>query len=76
MGLASGIFAVPLGILTAWILVHVVNRRSFGWTMDFHLDITLILQGIALAVGAALAAGILPTWRVVRQTPATNLRNE
>ncbi len=76
MGIASGLFAVPLGILTAWILVHVVNRRSFGWTMDFHVDPVLILQGIALAVGAALAAGILPTLRVVRQTPSASLRNE
>jgi|GEM_PF-81132 len=76
MGIASGLFAVPLGLLTAWILVHVVNRRSFGWTMDFVIDPTLVVQGIALAIGAALAAGILPTLRILRQTVATNLRNE
>lgn len=76
MGFASGLFAIPLGVLTAWILVEVVNRRAFGWTMDFHVTPTVLLQGLALAVVAALIAGIIPTVKAVRQPPALGLRNE
>ncbi len=35
LGLAAGLVAVPLGTGLAALLVHVINRRSFGWTMDF-----------------------------------------
>ena len=35
LGLTAGLAALPLGAALAWMLVHVINRRSFGWTMDF-----------------------------------------
>src|SRR6185369_5082945 len=37
MGLLAGVLAVPGGLLLAWVLVFVVNRRSFGWTMPLEL---------------------------------------
>ncbi|MFQ3663525.1 MAG: FtsX-like permease family protein, partial [Chloroflexaceae bacterium] len=38
MGLTAGLLAVPLGLALALVLVHVINRRSFGWTLDLSLD--------------------------------------
>ncbi|NIP59790.1 MAG: FtsX-like permease family protein, partial [Gemmatimonadetes bacterium] len=34
LGLVSGLLALPAGALLAAVMVHVVNRRSFGWTLD------------------------------------------
>jgi len=59
-GLISGILAIPLGTALSWILIHVINQRSFGWTYDMVLTPGVFFQAIALASAAALAAGIFP----------------
>ena len=60
LGLAAGLAAVPLGAALAWLLVHVINRRSFGWSMDFIVEPGAVLAGVLMAIAAALLAGIYP----------------
>ena len=60
MGLLAGVLAVPGGLLLAWVLVFVVNRRSFGWTMPLELSPLILLQGVALSVLAAVLGRALP----------------
>jgi putative ABC transport system permease protein len=76
IGLLSGMLAVPSGLLLAAVLVFVINRRSFGWTMGLDPSPTILLQGVALAVLAALLAGLYPAWRMARAEPAEALRDE
>jgi putative ABC transport system permease protein len=76
MGVIAGIIALPVGIVTAWLLVAVINRRAFGWSMDFHLDVTALLACIGVSLLAALAAGLLPALHIIRTPPATALRYE
>ncbi|HEY8452406.1 MAG TPA: FtsX-like permease family protein [Natronosporangium sp.] len=76
LGAAAGLAAVPLGGVLAALLVHVINRRSFGWTMDFVVVPGPIVAGVALAVGAALLAGLYPAARIARGELARALREE
>ncbi|HEX9818718.1 MAG TPA: FtsX-like permease family protein [Methylomirabilota bacterium] len=76
IGLLSGVLAVPSGLLLAAVLVFVINRRSFGWTMSLDPSPSILLQGVALAVLAALLAGLYPAWRMARAEPAETLRDE
>ena len=76
IGLLSGIAAIPLGLVMAWVLIHVINRRSFGWQMDLTLDATALVTAIAIATGAALAAGIFPAYKAGSSSPATAMREE
>jgi len=62
LGLTAGLAATPLGIALAWLLVHVINLRSFGWTMDFVVPAGPMLAGLAMAIGAAVLAGLYPAW--------------
>ncbi len=62
LGLTAGLAALPLGTALAWLLVHVINRRSFGWTMDFVVAPGPLLAGLVMAVAAALLAGLYPSW--------------
>jgi ABC-type lipoprotein release transport system permease subunit len=59
-GLLSGIMAIPLGIALSWILIHVINQRTFGWTYDMILSPGILVQALVLSSAAALAAGIFP----------------
>jgi putative ABC transport system permease protein len=76
LGAAAGLAAAPIGIALAILLVHVINRRSFGWTMDFVLAPGALATGLALAVVAALLAGIYPALRTVRAGLGGALREE
>ena len=63
------------GVLAA-VLVFVINKRSFGWTLLFRLDGGLLGQALLVAVAAALFAGLYPAWRMSRTPPALALREE
>ncbi|BCR03478.1 ABC transporter permease [Desulfuromonas versatilis] len=76
IGLVAGVLALPLGVIQALVLILVINRRSFGWTMQTHLDPAVLLQAVALALAAALLAGLYPAWRMARTAPALALREE
>lgn len=76
MGLAAGLLAAPLGLALAVVLTYVINKRSFGWTLEFTLDPTLFVQALAVAIVAALLAGIWPALQMSRTSPAVALRDE
>ncbi len=76
LGGVSGLVAVPVGMLLGWLLSEVIDRRAFGWTLEFSLRSGDLLQGPALAVAAALAAGLYPAWKMARTPPAEALRCE
>ena len=76
LGLAAGTLAMPLGLILAWTLIHVVNRRSFGWTIDMQIDPGVLLQSLALATLAALVAGAYPAWKMARMGVGAAVRTE
>ncbi len=75
-GLAAGLFAIPLGLVMAYVLIEVINPRAFGWTMDLSVDSALLAQALLLALSAAVLAGLYPAWRMARTRPAMALREE
>lgn len=76
MGLVAGVLAIPMGIVLAVCLIYVINLRSFGWTLQFALLPEFLVQAVALALLAALLAGLYPAWRMARSSPALALRGE
>jgi putative ABC transport system permease protein len=76
LGLLSGLAAIPLGIVMAWVLIVVINRRAFGWQIDMTVAPGIVAASVALAVAAALLAGLYPAWRAARNSPALAMREE
>lgn len=76
MGLLAGLLALPVGLMLASVLVFVINRRSFGWTLELEIIPGLLVQAVLLAVLAALLAGMYPAFRMSRTSPALALREE
>jgi putative ABC transport system permease protein len=76
MGVAAGLLAMPTGYVLAWILIYVINVRSFGWTLQMQLAPANFLQAFAVAVVAALLAGIYPALRLGNMVVATAIRQE
>jgi putative ABC transport system permease protein len=76
MGLVAGVLALPTGFTLALILIYIINRRSFGWTLQLQAKPEVFLQALALAVVAALLAGVYPALRMSRMGTADALRGE
>ncbi len=76
MGGTAGLIAMPVGYVLAWILIYVINVRSFGWTLQMQLDPAYFLQAFAVAIVAALLAGIYPALRLGQMVIATAVRSE
>ena len=57
-------------------LIHVINLRSFGWSMDQIFPPEVIPETLLLAVGAAWLAAAYPAWRAQHRAIAPMLREE
>lgn len=76
MGLAAGLLSLPVGMTLAAVMIYVINRRSFGWTIRMELAPQVLLQALLLALAAALLAGLYPAFKMARTSPALALREE
>jgi putative ABC transport system permease protein len=75
LGLGAGLLALPLGLLMSEVLIDVINRRSFGWSMQHLVPWAVLGQALALALSAALLAGLYPALRIRRLSAALALRD-
>jgi putative ABC transport system permease protein len=76
IGLIAGMMAIPLGLIMAEVLIEVINRRAFGWSMQQLLPANVLLQALMLAISAALLASVYPAFRASSILPAQALREE
>ncbi|MGD2145480.1 MAG: ABC transporter permease [Anaerolineae bacterium] len=76
MGAVAGFLSMPAGVALAFILVYIINRRSFGWTLQMVIDVVPFLEAILVSILAALLAGIYPALRMATTVPADALRYE
>ena len=76
MGLIAGLASLPLGYALAYVLVYVINKRSFGWTLQLEVPTDVMVQAVVLALVAALLAGVYPAYKMANTSPAVALRDD
>ena len=76
LGAISGMLALPLGWVMSEVLIEVINRTAFGWSMDHLFPPSVIGEALGLALLAALLAGLYPAWHTSRANTAAALRYE
>jgi putative ABC transport system permease protein len=76
MGLTAGLMALPIGWALAYILVHFINLRSFGWSLQMRANPIIFGMALAVALLAALLAGIYPIFRLKKMEIAVAVREE
>ena len=75
MALLSLFLGLLGGIALAMILIFVINRAYFGWTIQVHWTWGPILQQSAMILAAAVLASLYPALRA-SQVPAKELSKE
>jgi putative ABC transport system permease protein len=76
LGLAATVAGVVAGLVIGVILVEVVNRQSFGWSLSLELPWADIAGLAAWVVIACVLAGLGPAAAALALQPAEVLREE
>jgi putative ABC transport system permease protein len=75
-----GLVGIGLGLVgggaLSFLLVSVINKQSFGWTIQMIVPIGPLVQAVGLAAVATLVAGYFPARWAARQSVAEGLREE
>jgi putative ABC transport system permease protein len=76
IGLLAGSLGLALGVALSLVLIYVVNKQSFGWTIQFHPP-TLLLAGALLLVWVVtVLAGVYPARFAARLGPIEVIHEE
>lgn len=76
LGVASTAAGLVMGYALSWILIYVINRQSFGWTIDFHTPVALIAASLAVTLLSSALAGLAPARLAGRIDIATAIKSE
>lgn len=60
LGLLAEIMGLVIGLFLALILIHVINKQSFGWSLLFVFPPSVLLTSGGLVLLASLLAGLFP----------------
>jgi putative ABC transport system permease protein len=75
-----GIVGVAVGTLCgsclSFILIYVINRQSFGWTLRFDFPAWTIAANLTVIFTAALVAGVWPAYQASNVRLTEKLRME
>ena len=74
LAVLTAVFALPLGLALAWVLLAVVNVEAFGWRLPMFLFPTDYAVLGLFALGAAILAAAWPARKLARTPPAELLK--
>ncbi len=73
LALAAGLV---LGFALSMLLIFVVNKQSFGWTIQFYPPGALLAGAVVLIWGVTVLAGLYPARVAARMNPLEAIREE
>ena len=76
LGLLAMFAGVAQGLALSLILVFVINKQSFGWTIRFHLPVAILLSALTVIYAATVLAGLYPANIAVRLKPIEVVHEE
>jgi len=76
LGLAANLLGLALGFVLSLLLIYVINKQSFGWTIQFHPPIALLVTASTLVWITTILAGIYPARAAARLNPIEVIHEE
>ena len=76
MGLISFVLGAVNGVLLSLLLIFVINKQSFGWTIQFSVPVAMFGKTLILVVACALVAGLFPARNAVSKNVSEVMKLE
>jgi putative ABC transport system permease protein len=76
LGLLAGSLGLALGMALSLVLIYVVNKQSFGWTIQFHPPVLLLAGALLLVWAVTVLAGVYPARFAARLQPFEVIHEE
>jgi len=76
LGLLANLAGIALGFALSLILIFVINKQSFGWTIRFHWPVEILLGALTVVYVATVLAGLYPAQVAVRLNPLEVVHEE
>jgi putative ABC transport system permease protein len=76
LGLLANVAGLILGFFLSLLLIFVINKQSFGWTIQFHWPVVVLLTGLSVVYGATLLAGLYPARIAAQLVPIEVIHEE
>jgi putative ABC transport system permease protein len=76
LGMLANVAGLILGVFLSLLLIFVINRQSFGWTIQFHWPVAVLLGALALVYAATIVAGLYPARIATRMDPIEVIHEE
>jgi putative ABC transport system permease protein len=76
MGVTAFLIASVCGVILTYVIIHAINYRSFGWSVDVHLDPWVFARTFGLTMVACLASALYPSYRLVKARSSLALHEE
>lgn len=76
LGALANISGVALGLILSLLLTKVINKQSFGWTIQFHWPVLVLLSGLSIVYAATVLAALYPARIATRLVPIEVIHEE
>ena len=76
LGILANVAGVVLGFVMSLVLIFVINKQSFGWTIRFHWPVAVLLGALSAVYVATVIAGLYPAELAVRLNPLEVVHDE
>ena len=76
LGLLANGIGVVLGSVLSLVLIYVINKQSFGWTIQFHWPVALLIGALTGVYVATVIAGIYPARTAMAMNPIEMIHEE
>ena len=60
LGLIGSVMGFIAGVIVSYILIFVINKQSFGWTIQVHFPYLFILIMVTMFWGVSILSGLYP----------------
>jgi putative ABC transport system permease protein len=76
IGFFSYVLGLLCGFLLSILLIYVINKQSFGWTVQFSIPLRSLVESAVLVMVTSIGAGLIPARRAARMNVIETLRME
>jgi putative ABC transport system permease protein len=76
LGLLANVAGFGLGYVLSLLLIYVINKQSFGWTIQFHWPVTVLLGALTLVYLSTVIAALYPARVAAKLNPIEVVHEE